>query len=494
MSDISTSASLRGVGVRATQGGGTPGNGSPHPSAQPVQASAPADTDAFSLSPSLRSLSDNGVYAALVASGDERSILLLLADGRQFRLRDPTLQIGQRLLLNFVGEVDGVVKALLIEVNGAKLAAPRELRLKLEGNPGSAAHEAARNVEQLPPDRLTSTLLQSVNAGDRRHPLLLPAGSEIVLRPVARPAMAPSGVQPTLTGEEPALPALQSGQRLSVVSMPTQRPGQWILRSALGGLMIELPPALRLPSSFDVEVVEVLPARPERMEQTNLGGLFTHVGDDWPDLRQLLTMPQPALAPTMAKLLPQFPSPGEHTIDKLFRFLAAVRHGTLIDLIDGDVSEILRHELREPLARRLVEDLSELRRIEREQPQQDWRALALPIFDGTHVMPIWVFFKGRRHQSEIARSQGSRFIIELTLSRLGPLQIDGLFRGRRFDLLVRTHRALPVAICGEIEEIFHRHLERSSLTGGMAFQVLAKFPVAPLDALRSRTRTASLAV
>ena len=62
-------------------------------------------------------------------------------------------------------------------------------------------------------------------------------------------------------------------------------------------------------------------------------------------------------------------------------------------------------------------------------------------------------------------ARANRFLIDLTLSRIGELQLDGLVRPRRFDLILRTHMPLPPEMRQEIGKLFQNSLETLGMTG-----------------------------
>lgn len=70
------------------------------------------------------------------------------------------------------------------------------------------------------------------------------------------------------------------------------------------------------------------------------------------------------------------------------------------------------------------------------------------------------------------------------MSRLGALQLDGLVRPQRFDLVLRSHRPVATELRQEIAEIFRNATTASGLAGDITFTTASRFAVAPLDALR----------
>ena len=72
---------------------------------------------------------------------------------------------------------------------------------------------------------------------------------------------------------------------------------------------------------------------------------------------------------------------------------------------------------------------------------------------------------------------GSRALITLDLSRLGPLQLDGMFRKepRGLDVMIRTKQPLPDALRLELTGVFGESTAAMGLKGGLTFQVVKKF-------------------
>ena len=71
----------------------------------------------------------------------------------------------------------------------------------------------------------------------------------------------------------------------------------------------------------------------------------------------------------------------------------------------------------------------------------------------------------------------SVLVINLDLSRLGPLQLDGMFRkeSRGFDLMIRTKQPLPDPLRLELTALFGTSTSAMGLKGGLSFQVVKRF-------------------
>ncbi len=137
----------------------------------------------------------------------------------------------------------------------------------------------------------------------------------------------------------------------------------------------------------------------------------------------------------------------------------------------------------ERLKAKLDGDLAGLRRLGTEGTTGDWRVLTLPLMMGAAVEPLRLFL--RRKNGQGARDPaGQRFIIEAELSRLGALQLDGLVRGNRLDLVLRSHAPLPQGLRDEAGALFCRASAAAGYFGDIVFAIATSFAVDPLTQLR----------
>ena len=74
-------------------------------------------------------------------------------------------------------------------------------------------------------------------------------------------------------------------------------------------------------------------------------------------------------------------------------------------------------------------------------------------------------------EQEKAR-KGTRFIVDLDLSRLGRVQLDGLVyqKEKHMDLIVRTENRLPDRMHEDIRNIFQEAVDVTGIKGGVSFQ------------------------
>ena len=76
-----------------------------------------------------------------------------------------------------------------------------------------------------------------------------------------------------------------------------------------------------------------------------------------------------------------------------------------------------------------------------------------------------------------SKGKGTRFLINLDLSRLGEMQLDGMFvkSTRAFDMMIRTKDALPEGIRHDMSGLFANSNSAMGLKGALSFQVVKKF-------------------
>ncbi len=93
--------------------------------------------------------------------------------------------------------------------------------------------------------------------------------------------------------------------------------------------------------------------------------------------------------------------------------------------------------------------------------------------------------KGKRSSPE--SKEGLRFIVEVELSELGDMQLDGFVKKKdkdtRFDLMVRTLKPMADKYRQEISRIFSDAAEITGFKGQIQFSREEHFPTLPLDEL-----------
>jgi hypothetical protein len=73
-------------------------------------------------------------------------------------------------------------------------------------------------------------------------------------------------------------------------------------------------------------------------------------------------------------------------------------------------------------------------------------------------------------EAEVDKPWAQRAVFDVDFSQIGRCQIDALCQDRRFDLLLRSERALAPAHRQQITDLFHSACEIAGLTGEIGYR------------------------
>jgi hypothetical protein len=303
-------------------------------------------------------------------------------------------------------------------------------------------------------------------------------GANLTLRVVA---VAPPG------RELPPAPATGAtgGARLIAATVSAHHPGGApVVTAGTAEIVLANAPALPAGSRLLLEVLglrapagdtlrPLLPASAGRWEALN-------------DAYALLQRVDPALARQVAGGI--VPSPGPRLAGSMLFFLSAV--------FSGDARRFLGNEAMRQISRasggagnRLAAEIGQMQRTATDATGQDWRLFLVPIMTDEGLEQLrFMLRKNNGKRKKGKDDTGTRFMIEVTMSRLGPFQFDGLSRKNQLDLVVRTQTELPAEIRDEIRSIFGNTVTALGLTGTIAFRAVPKFDISPVEQPAERYR------
>jgi hypothetical protein len=202
----------------------------------------------------------------------------------------------------------------------------------------------------------------------------------------------------------------------------------------------------------------------------------------WPTLTESIAVLQRSDPQAAQQLAQAIPDGGPRTAAAMISFAQAMRNGDARQW-PGD-SALRALERAGPrgahLASQLSEELGALSSRARETGTE-WRALPLPWNADGQIDRIALITRREGDADDDSKKKsgggGQRFLINLELSRLGAMQLDGMFRkeSRGFDLMLRTQAELPDQIRKDLTGIFTASNAAMGLKGGLTFQVVKKF-------------------
>ncbi len=186
---------------------------------------------------------------------------------------------------------------------------------------------------------------------------------------------------------------------------------------------------------------------------------------------QSLQQAAPQMAQALSNTAPNPATPRQIPAAALF-FIAAVRSGDISSWLGDKTIDTLRRIGKGDVLNRLTRDVSGMQRTSTEPAGQDWRAMALPMTGDGDIHKMMLYYRHDKDgdDQEEDNKRGTRFIFDLSLSRLGDVQLDGLFRPGKLDLIVRTQDQLSEAMKQTMRRAYISALEQTDISGELAFQ------------------------
>ncbi|GEM_PF-1266865 len=311
---------------------------------------------------------------------------------------------------------------------------------------------------------------------------------------------APSAVSPSITAatNNTAPPNLIAQGQLTAQVIGHEQSGATVVKTALGAIKVSIPSGsggvaqLPIGTQFTLQLESINLPQAQSLGQniaaqiSNAPAPLSELSINWRSLQEtveLLAQVQPAIA---AQVLDNvIPKPGAKMATSMLFFLSALRGGDVGKWLGDDAIKILEQNNRSDLIRKLTTEFGTLRQFFTDSPSPNWQAAFVPVHDGTNWQQARMFLKKEPQGADAAESGGTRFIMEVELSKMGPMQFDGLVRKRaeavNFDLIIRSRNTLSDADRQNIRDIYESSSELTGFNGGISFQVTNPFPVLPMQ-------------
>ena len=260
--------------------------------------------------------------------------------------------------------------------------------------------------------------------------------------------------------------------------------GQAIVKTPAG--LLTLPAADELPvgAQATLEVVEP-PLPPLSPPSTNAPPPPGLGKDGWPAMQEALqTLAESGDASALDQVLRQIPQVGPRMAATLSLMATAVVANEGGGLVGEGGTKALDKSGKSGLAARIKADLAGASQAAaRPLGDGEWRGMTLPMWSGQRIEPIELYL--RRHQTEEVdadekKGRGGdehRFVFDLSLSRLGRMQFDGLVKRdvKRFDLIIRTEKPFPERMRQDIAMLFTLTGDAVGTKGSVMFRSNGRF-------------------
>ncbi|MEQ8193580.1 MAG: hypothetical protein RIB59_03735 [Rhodospirillales bacterium] len=346
----------------------------------------------------------------------------------------------------------------------ANLAKSAAARIGLPQTPGTAP--AAPNANPAP---LTASAPATPLQPGTRVPLRI-----VSLQPPApnapAPPLPPLSPQPLSQGQ--VLSGIVTGAAQAAGQGLSQTAGQTLVQTPAGQL--SLPTATPLPQGtgliFEIAGRPLAPPPPADTQTAALLDRF-HLAREWPALKealQVLHETNPLAAQHVINSV--IPRLDTQLAANIIFFLLALRGNDIRGWLGEDTMRTL-DDARPGLATQLRGEFGQLSRIAEDPIAGDWRLALIPLHNGETVEQIHLFMRRRKKQDDKGDTE-TRFVLDIGLSQLGRLQLDGLIgeRDKRLDLIIRSQSPLPGMMQNDIRTIFINAGEITGMKGGLSFQ------------------------
>ncbi|MGB4101204.1 MAG: hypothetical protein WBK91_04790 [Alphaproteobacteria bacterium] len=263
------------------------------------------------------------------------------------------------------------------------------------------------------------------------------------------PELAADEFVATVTGYSTPLqnPVLQAGNTSIMLktSMPLQIGGMVVLK-------LPQPQAAEIPDASDLNK------------------------STWPILEQLVARPQVTdPVPLQQFVQNRMPQMNQAMGGAMLFMLAAFNRGDARQWLGRDMVESLEQAGKKNLVTALQEEMRESMSTTTDPVVGQWRVYHLPYLTQGQLAPLHIYVhhdgeNGEKGEPGKKPGHKTRFVIDVTFTRLGAMQFDGFVQKTKFDLLLRSERILDPGLRHELRFAFTEAVGAVGYTGQLMFQ------------------------
>ncbi|MFW0776673.1 MAG: hypothetical protein ACN2B6_03015 [Rickettsiales bacterium] len=329
-----------------------------------------------------------------------------------------------------------------------------------------------------------------------------PATTSATANTTSTQATAPTATTPSATSAPPAAPSAPTaaptvGSTIAA-TVVAKEPGAALLQTTFGNIRVVPGAVLPLGGKVTFQLVQL--ARPDALpaQATLPPAPLLELAHEWSSLKQILglidahnkTAGESVLAlPSSLASTPASPQAlplAQQMSAGLLLFISALRGGDFRNWMGRDNVEWLRRNGHEPLLQKAEGEFLTMARAFGDQPAHQWQTLVFPFIAAGEMQQARMFLKkDKRNTKDNDEEEDTRFVLEVELSQLGEMQMDGFVRKHEktleFDLIIRSHLPLNETMQNDILEIYNNIGELTGYQGTLQFQAVEEFPVSPLE-------------
>lgn len=384
-------------------------------------------------------------------------------------------------------------------LNAVKSALPQNVMMQpLQSKPFSQTQDGTPLFQTLKP--VPSATFAPVVLNAKVTAITLPSGQSLTLPATTAATTAPAPVIST--------PQIQANIHIPSITItvteitPQQQPVIPLVmneKGAVQNFILQSPPASvpigtqvtlqpQTPQTVTPQTVTNNATQPLMPQPQGMLVLPPSAAQLPPAWRTLLPMMQPASVwPVMDELFQTFyqatpqaaqilgramPSPGNPANfgAAVLLFAAALKSGDLQSWLGDKKLEMVQKLGKESLLSRLSGESSSLP-ASNDASATDWKSFPVPMLWQNEISKV--MFHVRKEPSENEQQEGeaaTRFVMDLSLTRMGDVQIDGMVRGKQLDLIVRTQLPISYSMQDAMRVAYAKALDGTDIYGDIGFQ------------------------
>jgi hypothetical protein len=159
----------------------------------------------------------------------------------------------------------------------------------------------------------------------------------------------------------------------------------------------------------------------------------------------------------------------------LLFFLSALKQGDVKNWLGTEITDALTKGGKLALLNKLTRDIGAAPQTERDSTVGEWKSYPVPLQTNGQfqTLTLHVHSEGKGSSSDGEPDQTSgkvRFLIDVRMSSLGLLQLDGLVRPKKLDMIVRSESALPPGVPQDLRDSYTKAIDAMGFTGSLSFQ------------------------
>lgn len=279
-------------------------------------------------------------------------------------------------------------------------------------------------------------------------------------------------VPPDQTGKTPLVPptAQNADEQTFVATVKGNLPsGQPII--SIGDQTL----AIRSPRSWPVgtQLLVSMGSAAALLNEKELAALEPR---QWEALRQAVehvAQQNPTLfREILGQRMPQAGNPQQMAGAMLFLF-NALNKGDFTQWMSKEFADRLEILGRTELVRQIQEEWQNRSFMAEDTNHGAWKGMTIPFMDQDKLQQFrfYVHEQPRNNKGDSEeRAQARRFLIEMSLSRLGPIQLEGLVHKKKLDIMVRTEAPLERSLQDDLTVRFTKAMEEVRYAGTLTFR------------------------